>query len=245
MATIRCQDHIFEGIQAVIFDKDGTLANVEDYLIALGQMRSHLISHQIPGIERSLLSALGLNQGELDPTGLLAVGSRYDNEVALAAYVTATGRGWIAALELVRLACRTAEIALSPKASQTPLLPGANLLLTKLKQAGVKIGIVSSDSHTEVAAFIAQHQLSDVDWYRGSSAETPPKTYPGSLQTACQRLAVSPSATLVIGDSAADLTLARQGAAGFLAMLGGWRQPLSINTVLTCISHLSEVECFN
>ena len=243
MATICCSGHTFEHIQAVLFDKDGTLANVESYLIALGQLRSQLIEAELPGLRPTLLSAFGLKGSAIDPAGLLAVGSRYENEIAAAACIAATGQGWIAAIAIAQKAFQQAASSLAPKVTQTPLLPGALSLLKQLKGAKVKLGIVSSDTHTEVAAFVEHYQLTEVGWYCGAAPDVLPKTHPDFLQVACEAMGVSPAATLVIGDSAADLALARQGSAGFLGMTGGWQQSPQLGLAIA-VAHLAQVESF-
>jgi phosphoglycolate phosphatase len=46
----------------------------------------------------------GIEGDTLDPTGLMAVGSRRENEIAAAAYIAETGRGWIESLAIARSA---------------------------------------------------------------------------------------------------------------------------------------------
>ncbi len=264
MATVRCSAHTFENIQAVIFDKDGTLADVETYLIRLAEVRSQLTAVQVPrsqaqqnALQSNFLAAFGLKNGTLDPAGLLAVGSRYENEVALAAYLAAIGIGWIAALALVQTAFHQADTILSPKVTQTPLLAGALPLLQQLEQAGIIVAILSADTHPEVTAFIQHYQLTEICWYRGASAGSLPKTHPNALKSACEAINVRPDQTLVIGDSAADLALAHQGSAGFLGVTGGWKQLLHISApkkgfnteaqpdlAIASTSSLTQVECF-
>ncbi|NES40040.1 MAG: HAD family hydrolase, partial [Moorea sp. SIO2C4] len=95
MVTIRCGKVTFPNIEAVIFDKDGTLEDSQVYLRELAYKRSRLIDAQIPGIGEPLLMAFGVQDDTLDPTGLMAVGSRRENEIAAAAYIAETGRGWL------------------------------------------------------------------------------------------------------------------------------------------------------
>jgi phosphoglycolate phosphatase-like HAD superfamily hydrolase len=102
MISIDCLSHKFTDIQAIIFDKDGTLEDSGDYLRNLAQKRARLIDAQIPGVGEPLLMAFGVTDRGLDPAGLQAVGSRYENEIAAAAYIAETGRGWSAALEIVK-----------------------------------------------------------------------------------------------------------------------------------------------
>lgn len=245
MATIRCGETKFEKIQAVLFDKDGTLANVEGYLRSLGQVRAGLVAACVEGegcspadstLEPQLLAAFGQGDGWIDPSGLMAVGSREYNEVAAAAYVVATGRlGWGAALTQVKTAFCKADVELPFKAAQTPMLAGVSRLFSALALADVALGIVSSDVHREVEAFVDYYNCNEISWYCGESSEYLPKTHPDFLGFACESMGVSPLSTLVVGDSVSDLALAQQGAAGFVAMLGGWsRLPVIEGLMLGC-----------
>lgn len=266
MATIRCQETTFQNIQAVLFDKDGTLANVDSYLTLLAQARARCVREQLSsaddGFEERLLSAFGCGEaggchvGRRDstsswiaPTGLMAVGSREHNAVAAAAYVAATGIGWSSALSLVNTAFQMADKALPIKVTKTPPLEGMTELLKSLSSADVNLGIVSADLHEEVALFVEAYADGAISWYCGASAQWLPKTHPDFLEFACAQMSIAPSVTLVIGDSAADLALAQQGAAGFVGMLGGWsdapaidgaNQALSVAT----ITSLRQVEVF-
>ncbi len=253
MATIRCLNQQFENIQAVLFDKDGTLANVESYLRALGEARSHSINAQVPGIHNSLMAAFGITENGIDPTGLMAVGSRYENEIAAAAYVAATGKGWIDALALVSLAFQQAEASLPEKSLETPLIAGTKRLLQRLKLANIKLGIVSSDTHIEVTSFVNRYQLSEISWYCGATANMLIKTHPDFLEFACRETGIDAKATLIIGDAASDLQLALQGAAGFIGMTGGWYYPPDIGLAgrsieglaIATVSQLDQVESFD
>ncbi|MEL7357575.1 MAG: HAD family hydrolase [Cyanobacteria bacterium J06560_6] len=259
MATIRTQgptsEATFKAVEAVLFDKDGTLANVASYLTALGQARSQRVSaiarDRASIVRSAIMAAFGLSTAGIDPAGLLAVGSRHENEIAAAACLAAdlaiaaiSNSGWIETLEATKAAFSDAEAALSPKVVQTPLLPDVLPLLHQLKQAGLTIGIVSSDTHAEVATFVSHYQLHDVDWYCGAAPATLAKTHPDFLQFACHALGMSPSATLVIGDSAADYLLSTRGAAGFIGMTGGWRQPVKLPETVATVSALAQIEAF-
>ena len=91
MTLIQCGTTRFENIEAVIFDKDGTLANSQIFLRNLAQKRARLIDAQIPGVQEPLLMAFGVESDRLNPAGLMAVGTRLENEIAAAAYVAETG----------------------------------------------------------------------------------------------------------------------------------------------------------
>ena len=95
MVTIKCRGITFSNIEAVIFDKDGTLEDSEAFLRLLGIKRARLADAQIPGVGEPLQMAFGIEGGSIDPTGLLAVGSRRENEIVAAGYIAeAAGDGW-------------------------------------------------------------------------------------------------------------------------------------------------------
>ena len=255
MATVYCQGKTFQSIRAVLFDKDGTLAQVEDYLKKLGLARSRSITQAVthstsahksktspPDLDSAILATFGLSPDNLDPAGLLAVGSRYDNEVAAAACLAATGWGWIDAIKTVQTAFIQAADTLSPKVTHTPLLPNVYQTLKQLNAVGSAIGIVSSDLHSEVTAFVEHYQLAQVMWHCGFSSDTLPKTHPEFLTFACDAMSVKANETLIIGDSAADYELSTQGAAGFLGMVGGWSRPPDINSAITTFFNFREIE---
>lgn len=246
MAIVFCKEHRFETIEAVLFDKDGTLASVEPYLLALGSARVDAVEHLVPNVRADILKASGLRDGRqgavgIDPAGLMAVGSRVENEIAAAAYIAAKGIGWVQALAIVKGAFDRATERLPEKVSQTPLLEGAIALIARLRANKISVGIVSSDTHAEVAAFVEHYALA-VNWYCGAGGFGRFKTQAGFLDFACREMGAMPSNTLVIGDSASDVALSNQGAAGFIGMTGGWSVPPTFENSAATVSHLSQVQ---
>jgi phosphoglycolate phosphatase len=232
----------FQQIQAVIFDKDGTLANSELFLSKLGQRRSHLIDAQIPGIGRSLLTAFGLTENQLNPAGMLAVGTRRESEIAVAAYVAQTGRAWVESLMLAHSAFVEADRNLSRKADYTPLIDGSLKLVQALAAVNLKIGILSSDITANVADFAQKYQLADYIQLQMGTDTAITKPDPILFWQACELLGVAPAKTLMIGDSEADIVMARAaGAAGCIGMTGGWTNPVQL-TADVAIAHFDEIQ---
>lgn len=243
MVTIRCRGVKFSKIQAVIFDKDGTLEDSESYLRNLGQKRSRIIDAQIPGIGDPLLMAFGIDGDKLDPTGLMAVGSRRESEIAAAAYVAETGRGWLESLAIARRAFEEADQLLKG-AAPSPLFVGCLEVLQFLWGAGLKLGILSAAKTEQVLAFVQRHQLSDyIQLQMGVNDQGPSKPDPALFLEACEKLGVEPAATLMVGDSAGDIEMARRaGAAGCIGICWGTPQAAHLEAADVTISQLDEIQ---
>lgn len=219
MVTIRCRDVTFCHIQAVIFDKDGTLLDSQVFLRELGQKRSRMIDAQIPGIGEPLLMAFGIQGDSLDPTGLMAVGSRRENEIAAAAYIAETGRGWIESLAIAHNAFAEADRYLKDAAGTSPLFTGSLDVLKSLSDAGLKLGILSADSTAGVQAFVKRHQLDAYIQLQQGVDQGPSKPDPALFLQACRSLGIEPASALMVGDSAGDIEMGRRaGAAGCIGI---------------------------
>ena len=242
MVTIRCRDVTFSNIQAVIFDKDGTLEDSQVFLRELGQKRSRIIDAQIPGIGEPLLMAFGINGDTLDPTGLMAVGSRRESEIAAAAYIAETGRGWLEALKIARNAFEEADRYFKD-ATTSPLFAGSLEVLKYLSDVGLKLGILSAARTSRVQAFVKCHQLEPYIQLQQGVDEGPSKPDPALFLQACHTLGVEPASTLMVGDSVGDIEMARRaGAAGCIGICWGNPAAAHLETADVAIAQLDEIQ---
>lgn len=243
MATICCNGATFENIEALVFDKDGTLAHSELFLRNLAQRRSRLVDAQVPGVQEPLLMAFGVDNHRINPAGLMAVGSRKESEIAAAAYVAETGRTWIESLEIVQTAFIEADKYLPRKANETPVVEGAIELLESSVQAGLKVGILSSDTTANVQDFVQRYEMTAlVQCSLGIDGFTH-KSDPALLMQLFACLNVDPRCTLMIGDSQLDAQIAKSAAmAGCILVKGGWSEsPRTIGHDIV-INYLSEIQ---
>ena len=214
MATITYKQNIFKNIEAIIFDKDGTLADSESFLRQLALKRAALISEQVPGLYENLLMAFGVTSEYINPTGLMAVGSHRENQLVAAGYIAQTGKSWFDSLAISAQCFADAENVLPTRGMLSPLFAGSLDVLQTISKAGIKIGILSADTTEGVEDFVNNHQLSPyIDLMMGVD-EGISKPDPRLFLSACAKLGVNPQNTLMIGDSQGDISMARNAYAG-------------------------------
>ncbi len=233
MATIRCGTTTFEGIEAIVFDKDGTLCDGADYLRNLAQRRARRLDAKVPGIADALLYAFGLERNRLDPNGLMNVGSRRENEVAAAAFVAEKGLPWRQALRLAEESFQEAEEQFS-RLEYMPIFDDVLPLLQRLQQSGLKLGVLSSDTTANVQAFVAHHGLNSYFLDAQGADSLKGKPDPFSLIAVCEKLSVSVGKTLMVGDSPADIEVARRACAGGV---------IAVTRGISPASDLAEADC--
>lgn len=243
MTLIQCGTARFENIEAVIFDKDGTLANSHIFLRNLAQKRARLIDAQIPGVQEPLLMAFGVESDRLNSAGLMAVGTRLENEIAAAAYVAETGRDWMESLSIVQSAFTEADRVFDRKADNTPLYKGAKELMQAIAQASLKIGILSSDTTANVQDFVDKYELSSFVQLAMGTDSGLSKPNPELLRHACAALDVLPERAIVIGDSAADMEMAcAANAAGCIGVLWEPTNPASLKQANALVQTFAAIQ---
>ncbi|WP_017305323.1 HAD family hydrolase [Spirulina subsalsa] len=240
---IRCQTVTFEGIEAIILDKDGTLENSLDFLRLLAQRRSRFVDAQIPGTGEPLLMAFGVQGETIDPRGLMAVGSREENRIAAAAYIAETGRSWSEALAIAQQAFQEADQSLPRRAEVSPLFAGTREILSQWAATGIKLGILSADSSAGVQSFIERHQLGEwIQLGMGVDPPQPSKPDPRLFQQVCEGLGVTPQQALMVGDSHLDIQMAKAaGAGGVIGICWGNAGAREIQQADVAIAHLNQL----
>ncbi|MEI8250911.1 MAG: HAD-IA family hydrolase [Synechococcus sp. ELA057] len=239
-------------IEAVLFDKDGTLSHSEPMLKTLAEARVfHCLQAIDPPLaaargtelENLLRRAYGLEEEGIHPAGTTAVASRDHNLISTATALAMVGLGWPEALEISELVfSRTDGLHGQGSAARPHPTPGLHALLERLRQAGLRCAVISNDHQEGIEAFLANHQLKHHFQGLWSADHRPAKPQPGAVHGLCGLLGVSASRCALIGDANSDLRMAR--AAGVPVVLGyraGWRQPPPLEEGVPQLHHWDDL----
>jgi phosphoglycolate phosphatase len=206
-------------VEAVLFDKDGTLSISEPQLLTLAQARVLLCLEAVaPALQAPLQPLLerayGLRSGGICPAGITAVASRDHNLIATATALVQVGMGWPEALALSEQVFAEADAAdarrhagagAGPTSTTTPeLLPW----LQQLRAAGVPCAVISNDDMAGIEQFLASHGLGSFFQVLWSAEHRPRKPDPAAVHGVCDLLGVPAQRCALIGDANSDLRMA-------------------------------------
>ncbi|MFZ9621188.1 MAG: HAD family hydrolase [Prochlorococcaceae cyanobacterium] len=243
-------------IEAVLFDKDGTLSISEPMLktlaearvlqcLALVAKRHPELRPQAPGaeLEALLRRAYGLHNTGVHPAGTTAVGSRAHNLISTATVLAQVGLGWPEALELAELVFAITDGLHGHGSPQRPqTTDGLHDLVSQLVAAGVRCAVISNDEIPGIEAFLKAHALEQHFSALWSAEHTPRKPDPAAVHGLCAELGVPAERCALIGDANSDLRMAR--AAGVPVVLGytaAWSTAPPLDASFEQLQHWSEL----
>ncbi|MCT0219532.1 HAD-IA family hydrolase [Synechococcus sp. CS-1329] len=262
MVELLLRGQTLGSVEAVLFDKDGTLSLSEPGLLALSRARlqaclEHVPEASRPQFQNLLERAYGLEVDRLHPAGTTAVASRQHNLISTATAFCQVGLGWPDALAHSEAVFAATDPTTDPgtdrepidgqgprpgEASLAPLTEGVKPLLQELHRSGVLLAVISNDDSEGIHRFLAGHGLSGLFREIWSAEMDPPKPDPAAVHGLCSRLGVSPSACALIGDASSDLRMAEgAGVALALGYSAGWSSRPPLPEHLPCLDHWQEL----
>jgi phosphoglycolate phosphatase len=250
---LRGQPLLCEGrpadIQAVLFDKDGTMSRSEPHLLSLASTRiRHCLSLVEPQAREELSQLLSRAYGMqphddcLDPAGITAVAARDHNLISTAVALTLVGHGWPESLAMAQETFHRADRERPANAPAAPITSGFLDLLAELRGAGVLCAVISNDGQGGIQDFLEHHSLSEHIAAIWSADHQPRKPDPRAVHQLCDNLDLPPSRCALIGDANSDLHMARSaGVALVMGYRGGWRQPVALEESYPHVDHWGEL----
>ncbi len=244
-------------IKAIIFDKDGTLSNSEEYLLALAKARIDLAVTKFKKFKinflkiflfRKLLNYVyGLNKKSVSANGSLAIASKEQNIISTASVITLFGFDWFQALSLSQTIFDEVDISFSHNKdnlqSKRTLISGAFDLLVCLKNKGVHIALMSNDTQAGIEEFIYKNELEGIFDFLWSAENKPSKPNPKAVIELCKRMNINPSECALVSDADTDLKMAKEADVPIIVgFTGGWKNPPILREEKLIIEKLNELK---
>ncbi len=257
MAELLIRNSSVGYVKAVIFDKDGTLSNSEEYLLELAKTRIEFSENQLRKLKanniklwllrRFLFSAYGLKKNTISASSSLAVASREQNIITTATIFSLFSFNWFKSLSISQQIFKEVDVFLSNqkgnKQKQRTLIEGALDLLISLKNQGVCIALMTNDTQIGIEEFICENKLEGIFDYLWSAENKPPKPNPKAVIELCKKMNFNPAECALISDADTDLKMAKEADIPIvIGFTGGWKNPPNLTEKQFIIEKLNELK---
>jgi phosphoglycolate phosphatase len=204
---------VLDGIDLVVFDKDGTLISFEamwsGWARELGSRLEIATRRPVAG---DVFSTIGYDPTDdrIVPGGPLAIATMAEIEELVAAVL----RRWCPNVAAARRILAEAWYVPDPVALAVPLgdLRG---MFAALRSSGRRIAVATTDDRGPTEATLAALGIArDVDAIVCGDDAGPTKPDPATLSTLANRVGVPIARTAMVGDTPADLAMARAAGVG-------------------------------
>ena len=207
-------------VKAILFDKDGTLTNIDNMWVEPTEMviRNILKQHikeDSPIMIEQMLELLGIVQGEIVPNSVIASGTVEDLLDEIGKYFPIDKK---ALYDVVLEDFRHYLLA-----HPDMIIPIGNVafLISELKHKGIKVGVVTNDSYIPTKTIFEILKIWHLFDFVATPDEYPAKPASDSLIGASEHLAVPLHEIFYVGDSYLDMDYAKHCGGGIAVLTSG------------------------
>ena len=213
--TLRAKDLEVE-VDAVFFDKDGTLADLDAAWAPRGaQWIAEIERRSDRAVAAAVARAIGIapTVPAVEPAGVLAAGTMKAAIDTIDATLRDLGYEW-----------RRSVIKQITETGEGVLVPVGDVAGTfgRLAAAGIKIGVLTSDDRQATTSEL--EALALTGWVDGLSCGDDglaPKPDPGGFLLLAEQMGVAPERVVMVGDSPSDVLTARNAKAAAVVVVDG------------------------
>ena len=222
-------------IEAILFDKDGTLF---DFRKSWGAWAASLLAELTPDADEQLRLGMAIGYDLRDhsfaPDSPVIAATPSEIAAALAPHFT-------------RLTADQLEIRMNMLAADAPMTPAVPLvpLLSHLRGMGLKLGVATNDVEGAALAHLTRAGIVGLfDRVLGCDSGYGGKPNPGMLLAFANHVGIAPARIAMVGDSKHDLDAGRAAGMAAVAVLTGVATRADLtphaDIVLDDISHLPQ-----
>ena len=207
-------------VKAILFDKDGTLTNIDNMWVEPTEMviRNILKQHikeDSPITIEQMLELLGIVQGEIVPNSVIASGTVEDMLDEIGKYFPFDKKAlYDEVLEDFRQYLLVHPDMIIP-------IGDVAFLISELKHKGIKVGVVTNDSYIPTKTIFEILKVWHLFDFVATPDEYPAKPAADSLIGASEHLAVPLHEIFYVGDSYLDMAYAKHCGGGIAVLTSG------------------------
>ena len=207
-------------VKAILFDKDGTLTNIDNLWVEPTEMvirkilKQH-IKEDSPITIEQMLELLGIVRGEIVPNSVIASGTVEDMLDEIGKYFP------IDKTALYDEVLQDFRNYLLAHPDMIVPIGDVAFLISELKHNGIKVGVVTNDSYIPTKTIFEILKVWHLFDFVATPDEYPAKPSADSLIAASQQLGVPLNEIFYVGDSYLDMAYAKHCGGGIAVLTSG------------------------
>lgn len=201
---------IYKGI---VFDKDGTLIDFNSTWLPVYHYAALEFANNDVKLAQELLECCGYDQAASRLIGgsLLAAGTNHEIAHAWAGHLPDIEND----IQLEALSLRLNQVFQQQSALNSTPVKDLQITLRKLNQAGLKLGVATSDSYQGIHSTLQSFDvISEFEFLCGYDSGHGVKPEPGMVLAFCQAMSLEPAEVIVVGDNSHDIEMGKNAQAG-------------------------------